>query len=131
MNDKEQEIQEAAEKGLEVPENAHDVQMYQLLYEGLKNEQIASAPAFAENFAKKVSERIVQEAAEKTMREEYIWKVAGFLAIISLSLFGLLYFSLFENIVSSFPAFKWSLLLAIALYIGIEYFDKRFVKKTV
>ena len=130
MSQEEKRIQETAERGASLPDHQQDVHAYQLLFKELKKEDAdmpALSPFFAENIARKITEK---EIARESLKE-YVLKVIGLCLFVIAAVIAVVSAGVAQDIIAGLAAFKWYILIASVLLIGIDFADRKFVKKVI
>lgn len=130
MNEEEKKIQEAAEKGTDLPEFREDIKAYALLFKGLTEED-ETMPAFSASFAEKVADRIEQRAVIKITYKEYALKVAAIFLFILMAAIAVGAAGVAPSVLESLSSAKWYILITAFLLLIIDFADNKLVKKVI
>lgn len=130
MSEEEKRIQEAAEKGIDIPEFQEDIKAYQLLFKGLAKED-ENTPVFSTSFAEKVADRIEKRAIAKISYKEYALKITAVFLFIIAAAIALIAAGVAPDILDSLASIKWYILTAALLLAIIDFADKKLVKKVI
>ena len=130
MNEEEKKIQEATEKGTDLPEFREDIKAYALLFKGLAEED-ETMPAFSASFAEKVADRIEERALVKITYKEYALKVAAVFLFIIASAIAVAAAGAAPAVLESLSSAKWYILITALLLLVIDFADKKLVKKVI
>lgn len=130
MNEEEKKIQEAAEKGIDLPEYRDDLKAYKLLFKGLAEED-DSMPAFSASFAGRIADRIEERAIVKITYREYAFKVAAVFLFILCAAIAVVAAGVAPTVLDSLSSAKWYILLTTLLLLIIDFADKKLVKKVI
>ena len=130
MSKKEKKIQEAVEKGFNIPEQQESIKAYQLLFSALEKED-NSMPRLSSSFADKVADRIEERGIARISFKEYVWKAAVLLLFLLSALIALFVVDADTKIFESLASIKWYIILTAFLLFIIDFADKKWVKKVI